>query len=161
MNELIKNYEDQMGEYVEEIDKKQCIIDDITRSRDRLDLIIKEMELELKKSKENQLKIEVDPLASNDGMSYTDYFSIHSPVEQQFKPIKNEKELMNTEQKIEMAISEKEKVHQKQLKELEENLNRQKDEISRLQNENLQYMSRVTMFKEAEGKLKQKITKYQ
>ena len=40
MSNLINNYEDQMNDYVQEIDKKQEVIEDLTKSRTRLDNMI-------------------------------------------------------------------------------------------------------------------------
>jgi TolA-binding protein len=118
MHDLVTNYEEQVKGYVTEIDEKQAVIDDLSKSRERLDLIIHEMEKDLKAKQSENLagSVVCTPAGSK-------YFSmIRSPGEQEFRPVEfNSVSSLNTEMKIERAINERDLVHRDHLRELESN----------------------------------------
>lgn len=168
MSDLLKNYEGQVEEYVHEIDKKQNVIDDLTKSRARLDDMIREMEHDLKAkqllsaNKSRSMNVSNNMLSPYAQHCTSSYFSdTHSPVEQAFRTLKTEEDILNTEQKINKAVTEREKAHKKQLEEMETSIHMHRSEIQKLEKEKDHYSSKLHQFKDHEDKLKQKITKYQ
>ena len=144
MSNLINNYEDQMNDYVQEIDKKQEVIEDLTKSRTRLDNMISQMESDIHKNRQS-------------------VSSQHHPPRQSNSPAISiaQNDVLNTEKKVEKEINKRDLIPRKELSELETHLNMHKSEIMRLQQENQDYTSKLTKIREDEEKLKKKITKYQ
>ena len=159
LSDLVKNYEDQVEDYVGEIGKKQAFIDDLTCSRDKVNQMIVEMEDNLQKNKEH--KTPMRRSTTHSGSQGDIGSTLDSPVSRGSKGPKDEVKVINTNQKIEIALSERERMHNQRLAEMEENMKYHTDQIRRLEEENKQYNVKVVRVKEHEEELKQKITRYQ
>ena len=157
LSELVKSYESQMEEYVGEIDQKQTLIDDLAASRCRLNNLLGEMEDNLKRN--NEVKTPVRRSTADTG-SRCENSTLESPGSEDLQA-KHKLQIMDTQQKISIALDEKERMHSERLSEMEANLKRHTEEIIRLQEENTLYNAKVAKVKDHEEALKQKITKYQ
>lgn len=129
MSNLINNYETQMNDYVEEIDKKQEAIEDLTRSRARLDDIITKMEVDLNRGRASAESENV--LATS---NYQPSMMLHSPEQQKLVLLDDStsSEYMNTQKKVENEISKRDLIPRKEITELESHLHLHKSEIMKL-----------------------------
>lgn len=158
LSELVKSYESQMEEYVGEIDQKQNLIDDLAASRYRLNNLLGEMEENLKRN--NEVKTPVRRSTTDTG-SRCENSTLGSPGSESASGKNKGGKILDTQEKINIALVEKERMHSEKLSEMEANLKRHTEEIIRLQEENKQYNTKVAKVKNHEEELKQKITKYQ
>ena len=161
LSELVKCYETQMDDHVKEIDERQTYIDDLAASRCRLNNMIVEMETNLRTQNQHQNQNIKTPVRRSTADTYShceDRSTIESPDHEEMT---QEKKRLDTQQQINIALGEKEKLHSEKLAAMEDNLKKHMDEIVRLEEENKQYHVRVASTKDHEDYLKQKITRYQ